>query len=243
MESVVIPTRYRGPAHSGNGGYVAGTLAQFVADQGAVEVSLRQPPPLDTDLLVEPDPQGEGMRLTFGGSVIATARASEEAAEPIPAVGHDAAVAASASYPGLRFHPFPTCYVCGTGREDGLRIFPGRVDDVDGRVTVAAPWTPAERERADGEVTSTATAWASLDCTGGWAGDLTDRLMVLGRMTAHLDALPRIGEPHVVMGQALGEDGRKTFTATTLYDADGRVVGRARHIWITVDADAFNAAP
>ena len=52
--------------------------------------------------------------------------------------------------------------------------------------------------------------------------------MVLGRMTARVDALPVVGEEHVVVGQARGHDGRKTFTASTLYDADGRVVGRRR---------------
>jgi hypothetical protein len=81
--------------------------------------------------------------------------------------------------------------------------------------------------------------WAALDCTGGWSADLEERPMVLGRMTAEVDALPAIGEEHAIVGQMLGEDGRKSFTATTLYDADGRIVGRARHTWIAVDPAAF----
>jgi hypothetical protein len=63
--------------------------------------------------------------------------------------------------------------------------------------------------------------------------------MVLGRMTARVDTLPVIGEPHVVMGGARGSDGRKTFTASTLYDADGRVVAVAEHVWIAVDPADF----
>ena len=49
-----------------------------------------------------------------------------------------------ASYAGLRSHPFPTCFSCGTGRADGdgLRIFPGRVADQTGAARVAATWTP-----------------------------------------------------------------------------------------------------
>ena len=58
-----------------------------------------------------------------------------------------------------------------------------------------------------------AATWAALDCLGGWAGDLTERLMVLGRMTAVVDDLPVIGEPHVVTGEHRGDEGRKTFTA------------------------------
>ena len=81
--------------------------------------------------------------------------------------------------------------------------------------------------------------WAALDCVGGWAGDLTERLMVLGRITAQVDALPAIGEPHVLVGQRLGADGRKTMTAATLYDSDDRIVARAEHVWIAVDPATF----
>ena len=86
---------------------------------------------------------------------------------------------------------------------------------------------------------SVAVTWAALDCIGGWAGDLTERLMVLGRMTARVDDLPVIGEPHVVVGEGRGREGRKTFTAATLYDADRRVVASAEHIWIAVDPALF----
>jgi hypothetical protein len=42
------------------------------------------------------------------------------------------------------------------------------------------------------------------------------------------------------MGRLLAEDGRKTVTATTLYDADGRILGRARQVWIGVDPAHFS---
>ena len=48
-----------------------------------------------------------------------------------------------------------------------------------------------------------------------------------------------IGEEHVVVGQDRGHDGRKTFTAATLYDADGRVVAIAEHVWVAVDPADF----
>ena len=63
--------------------------------------------------------------------------------------------------------------------------------------------------------------------------------MVLAGMTARVDALPVIGEQHVVVGLARGQEGRKTFTASTLYDADGRVVACAEHVWVAVDPAAF----
>ena len=165
--------------------------------------------------------------------------------EPVP---HDVAAAAEASYPGHDFHPFATCFACGTarGEGDGLRIFPGQTGDGPDGALVASAWTPHPSLGEDWHTygddaprASVAATWAALDCIGGWAGDLTERLMVLGRMTTRIDDLPVIGEPHVVVGEGRGHDGRKTFTASTLYDADGRVVATAEHTWIAVDAELF----
>jgi hypothetical protein len=184
----------------------------------------------------------------FGGATIATARRAERRLMEVDPVPRDVAAAAEASYPGLRQHPFPTCFVCGTSREegDGLRIFPGRTGAGPSGDLVAATWTPHPSLNEDWHTyvdehprASVATTWASLDCIGGWAGDLTERLMVLGRMTARIDDLPVIGEQHVVVGEGRGQDGRKTYTASTLYDADGRVVATAEHVWIAVDPAAF----
>lgn len=254
--SLTVAQRFCGPPDSGNGGWTSGALAALAAHPEdrcrawpAMEATLRMPPPLDQRLTVSQQAAGPVTTLSRGADLVAEVRTVEDdvlAVEPVPAAE---ARAASAGYPGHRSHPFPTCFVCGTGREegDGLRIFPGPVTPAaDGSLRVAATWTPHASTREDfheyvDEVprAGLAMTWAALDCTGGWAGDLEERLMVLGRMTAGIDALPAIGEEHVVVGQRLGTEGRKTFTATTLYDADGRVVGRARHTWIAIDPATF----
>ena len=209
-------------------------------------MALRQPPPLDT-----PMPVGEvdgSTVATIGGAVVARATVVDEELTTVDPVSASEARAASATYPGLTSHPFPTCFACGTGRSegDGLRIFPGRVADQDGATRIAATWSPHPSVGEDFHAyvdehprASLATTWAALDCIGGWAGDLTERLMVLAGMTARIDALPVIGEEHVVVGLARGQQGRKTFTASTLYDADGRVVACAEHVWVAVDPAAF----
>ncbi|MGZ5400193.1 MAG: hypothetical protein ACXWDM_09275, partial [Nocardioides sp.] len=237
---------------SGNGGWTAGALAGFLdhdcpADHAAawptVQVTLRKPPPLDT-----PMPVSDGVAVDAAGDVVVAAEVVDRALGPVEAVTAEEAEAASASYAGHVSHPFPSCFACGTAREDGLRIFPGRVgEDVDGRVRVAAPWTPDPSVAEDYHLYATgepraslAVTWAALDCVGGWAGDLEERLMVLGRMTARIDTLPVIGEPHIALGGARGRDGRKTFTASTLLDSDGRVVAVAEHVWFAVDPAAFN---
>jgi len=63
--------------------------------------------------------------------------------------------------------------------------------------------------------------------------------MVLAEMTSRLDSLPVIGEEHVVVGMGRRREGRKTWTSSTMYDADGRVVASAEHLWIAVDPAAF----
>ena len=253
---LTIATRFRGPARSGNGGYTAGALAERVetdADCPVIEVTLRQPPPLEVAMAVEgldpSDPANvtglPATVLSFGGSRIAEARAVETELEPVEAIDMSTAADAMARFPGLVSHPFPTCFSCGVDREegDGLRIFPGKVS----QDRVAALWMPHPSLAVSSDLLDAGlqrvgvpVAWAALDCVGGWAGDLEGRKMVLGRITASLDALPAVGEPHVVVGRMTGSSGRKTFTASTLYDSDGRVVARAEHVWIEIDPDAFN---
>ncbi|MGI8523453.1 MAG: hypothetical protein ACR2K3_09125 [Nocardioides sp.] len=256
MNDLLVPARFRGPASSGNGGWTSGALAALVdhdcpddrnGQWPAITVTLRMPPPLDTAM---PVTETDGLTVAaHGDSTVASAELADSAPADVEPVDAAEARAATASYAGLVSHPFPTCFACGTGREegDGLRIFPGRVDDVDGLARVAAPWTPhpsvAEdfHYYVDGETrASLAVTWAALDCVGGWAGDLAERLMVLGRMTARVDALPVIGEEHVVVGQGMRQEGRRTFTASTLYDADGRVVATAEHTWFAVDLADFS---
>ncbi|WP_426242277.1 hypothetical protein [Nocardioides sp. LHG3406-4] len=255
MTELIVPTRYCGPPSSGNGGWTAGALAALVdaerrgapADAWpAIEVSLRRPPPLETEMAVT---VRDGVTLALhDGATVAEARPVEAALETVEPVEVRLARAARAAYPGLRSHPFPTCFVCGTAREegDGLRIFPGPVAPAGAATRVAATWTPhpslAQDQPADPDDvrrTSLAVTWAALDCVGGWAGDLEERLMVLGRITAQVDTLPVVGDEHVVVGQARGREGRKTFTAAALYDPDGRVVARAEHVWIAIDPKDF----
>ena len=227
LEALVVPARFNGPAGSGNGGWSAGVDA----DGGAVEVTLRQPPPLDTPMEVVED-DGVVTAMHEGAPALVARRAAL-APEGVAAVSAAIAREAATRYPGLEQHPFPTCFSCGTAREpgDGLRIFPGRVDDLDGRPRVAAPWVAGE---ADLRV-----VWAALDCAGAWAADMEDRMMVLGRMTAEVLRTPVAGEEHVVVGLARGSEGRKHRTATTVVDPRGAVVGRAEQVWIEVSPDAF----
>lgn len=237
--TVTVPARFCGPPRSGNGGWTAGAVAaSLLAGPGrdtAVTVALRMPPPLDSPFDLERD--GEVLTARHDGAVVATARPGEEPT-PVARVGVEEARAAAARYPGLARHPFPTCVVCGTGREpgDGLRIFTGPLAGDRS----AATWTPdASTAAPDGEHVTTAVTWAAVDCPGAWAADIGERLMVLGTMTARVHRPAVVGVEHVVVGELRGREGRKTFTGASLYDVSGTLVAAAEHVWIAVGAADF----
>ena len=249
---LTIPRRFRGPARSGNGGYTAGSLAAFLHEPGdgpqprpVVEVTLRRPPPLDVPLTVQVADGTTAVVLLDDDGPVAEARVVDRELTVADEVDPDLAAAASSDYAGFRKHPFPGCFACGTDREegDGLRIFPGPIAaDV-----VAAVWVPDSSLAVSSDLidqgmqrVDLGVTWAALDCAGGWSHDLEGRPSVLGRITARVDALPVVGERHVVVGRLTGTEGRKTFTAATLYDSDSRVVATAEHAWLQVDPAAFN---
>jgi hypothetical protein len=236
MSLVRVERRFQGPERSGNGGYVAGLVGTAVAAEldgsHVPKVTLRMPPPLDKDLELADGRLTDGDVLVADAVPVGSDFLTDATIDPVLP---EEARAAEASYRGLHDHPFPTCFVCGPANSQGLQLRPGPIGD--GRT--ACTWEPAADLATDGLVDEV-YLWAALDCPGGWTIDLEGRPSVLGRLTACIDARPQAGEECVALGRYLGEDGRKTFTASTLYDADGRVLARAKHTWITVDPAAFN---
>jgi hypothetical protein len=217
---VIIPPRYNGPPESANGGYACGLLSEALG--GGFEVMLRRPPPLGVDLDLV------GTELRQGDVVIAEARRAESPLDAPPPVSLAEAEEASHGYLGFAHHAYPTCFTCGPAREDGLGIFAGPVAGRDG--LVAAPWTPAEVRPE--------LVWAALDCPSGWAVDDFQREgVLLGRMAAGIHELPRVGEPHVVVGWPVSEEGRKRQAGSALYTSAGDLLAVARSTWIVPAPD------
>jgi hypothetical protein len=219
-ETVTIARRYRGPLDSANGGYAAGLLGARLGD--AAEVTLRLPPPLERPLAVRRE--GDRLLLLDGDLLIAEAAPGDPAlqapAPPTPAEAQAASEGVGAFGPPQ----FAECFVCGV-REDGtgLGIHPGPLPGGDG--LVATTWTASDVKPE--------VVWASIDCPGAYAVGETGRgEPVLGRMTARVERLPEDGEPCIVVGWPLAEDGRKLHAGTALYSRDGEVLALARQVWI-----------
>lgn len=232
LEPLTVAERFHGPIRSGNGGWTAGALAERLATPHpgqAVTVALRLPPPLETPLAVTPT--DTGIAAVLDGRTVAEARLADADPTPVEPVSLAAAADAETRYRGLERHPFPSCFTCGTERRpgDGLRIFAGPL--ADDPMRVAATWTPYD--------VSVPITWAALDCPGAWASDVEERPMVLGTMTLRFDHLPVTGEHYVIVGEVRGRDGRKTFTASSLYDYDGGLRATAEHVWIAIDPETF----
>lgn len=220
-----IAARFNGPPGSGNGGVTCGRLAAYVGAP-AVEVTLRKPPPLDTDLRV--DASGGSARLLDGEALVAEAVPSSVELDPPTAVSVEDARAAERSYAGLVDHPFPTCFACGTGRSDGLGLRPGPAAG-----GTACTWVP----QSDDPV----MVWAALDCPGGWTVLEPGRPLVLGRMALTAPGRVVPGVVHVVQGWITGRDGRKVHTGSVLRGPDGSVVALARATWFEVDPATFGS--
>lgn len=213
---MIIPRRFNGPPDSGHGGYCAGVFASILDGRGPIEVTLRQPPPLDVPLTVAGteihDPAGQ---------VVAEVAAVPPFRALVSPVPYAEAVELAASYAG--FEPFLTCYGCGPEREDGLRVFPSLLGD--GRA-VAPYAVPAEAGRE--------SVWAALDCPGGWLLVGDGRVWVLGRMAVDISDLPEPGDECVVAAEAVRTEGRKGLVHTTLYGPAGHVLAQSRATWIAL---------
>lgn len=225
-ETVSIPARFNGPPTSGNGGYVCGLLGSRL--DGAAEVTLRLPPPLERPLTLAR--RHDGVVLCDGDTLIAEGHATTVDLSPPVRVRLEDAERAVDGYPGFVEHAFPTCVVCGPQRAvgDGLRLFPG---PVAGTSVGATPWVPAE-DLADPEgFVRPEIVWAALDCPSYFGGPV-GVLAVLGRLAVDIRHPVVAGEPHIVVGWGRGSERRKHHAAAAVTTPAGDVLAVSRATWI-----------
>jgi hypothetical protein len=236
---IVIERCYCGPPDSGHGGYTCGLLGREI--EGAAEVSLRAPPPLERRLTLE-HANDRRVLLRDGDAIVAEARPATLELDPPPAVALSDVPTAISGHAALACHPFPMCFGCGPEREagDGLRLVPG---PVQGRNVIACPWRPDAALADENGRVRTEFVWAALDCPTAFACDLTGPPIVLARLTDRIDKALHDGEQHIVTAWHIGREGRKQHSACTISTPDREVLARSQALWIELkDPTVFGAA-
>ena len=242
MPSVIIDKRFCGPPNSANGGYVCGILASGMGP--SVEATLRAPPPLGRPLKLKCSTDGT-TELRDGATLLGTARDAHLELGEIPTASYAQAEEAARRSPyDESNHNLPSCFVCGPARAagDGLRIFVGPLIHRPEIEVLAGPWVPyPDLAGKDGRVTAE-FVWAALDCPTGFACMASRQLgmgghepILLGRMTARINACPRPGDRCVLTAWPTGRDGRKLFADSALLGPDGELLATARATWLLVD--------
>ena len=236
-ETITIEGRFRGPNGSGNGGYVAGVLANRLGD-GAAEVTLRARVPLDVPLSVVRDGV-DSLRLMHDDLLVCEARRAALSLDvPKPPFDWALAEGLRASGGSDEDTEFCKCIVCGRERAegDGLQVWGGRAP---GQRSLCLYLPHANHVGDDGRIRPE-FIWGTLDCPGAWAAQDEGAVQpaLTGRMTGEIYYRPRPGERCLVVGWRLGAEGRKLHSGTALYTESGILCAVAQQLWIVLKQPA-----
>ena len=225
--TLTVASRFNGPPHSANGGWVAGALAAHVRPGLAVQVTLLASPPLDTALdVVVTDTHVE---LRHDDTVLLRAAATDDVTVPVPAVDVATATAARERFLASGPHPFTTCYVCGVDRPDGLHVHAGPTTPDDwSHVATTVP--------AAGELAGVPEfVWAVLDCPSGFAAGLATGPSLLASYTVRVVDEVEPDETGLLVATddgPRGTSGRARAARSAFYGEDGRLIAHADAVWV-----------
>lgn len=231
-DEVQVHRRFRGPPASGNGGYVAGLVAEWL--DGPAEVTLLAPIPLETPLHRRRDDAEVTLFDATTNYVRARPLDGPLDIDPPGPPTEDELEAAAMSFPGPSGHPIPGCFVCGTerGPGDGLCIYPGESPHRD---VAVAEWVPDEELADEHGHVSERYIWAVLDCPSYFGLGEPRPLALLARLSATIERPITPGERLSITAWEISREGRKHHSATVIHDESGEAVALARALWIEVD--------
>lgn len=243
-DTLTIPMGFNGPRLSGNGGYVAGRLAQKFTERfggdGTVEITLRSVVPIETAMTLTKVKDANGidaLMMRDGDTLICEARAGTVShLTPPPAPTDWAEVMRRGEQGGSPADgDYGACLVCGKSRGlgDGLRVW-GTSGPQPG-YSLSCYLPHANHADSSGRIRPE-FVWGTLDCPGAYAaqddGDM--RPALTGRMTAKVIEPPKVGERCAVVGWRIGAEGRKLYSGTALYTESGRLCALGTCTWIVL---------
>lgn len=233
MGTVVIDRRFNGIPEIALGGYVGGLLAR---GRRKAEATFLRPVQLAKEYRMFAGTDGT-IVLKDEDKVLVVTREATLDIESRESVEFEACQRAAEGYIGHKWHPFPTCFVCGPSRSegDGLRIFPGVVA---GRDLVAAPWTPAESLKDPDGIVESQFVWSALDCPTIWAfllcGDQDSKDMaVTAKLAVELISPVQVKQQHIVLGWMESETDQMRVAGGAIYSEDGQLRAVAKHTLVT----------
>jgi hypothetical protein len=202
---------------------------------GAVEITLRAPIPIDTPMrLVR---EAAVMTMRDGDTLICEARAGkvDHLDPPRPPADWSAVMHQDAVGGCGEGSDFQWCLVCGRSRAvgDGLRVFGSHAGNGYVPLLLRAARQPCRWRRP-----RPAAVPLGRRSTVRAPGPLQDpedlRPALTGRMTAKVLDAPRVGERCAVVGWRIGAEGRKLYSGTALYTESGRLCAIGHCTWIVL---------
>lgn len=237
MSKFVVAEQFHGPAGRVNGGYAAGLFAEQV--QGPARSVLKAGIPVEVELTFRRTDDGGVEVIDPEGAVIglSTPISADDLPTPPPPPSLEAARRAGRYVEGesTLFHTL--CFNCGMDRVEGdaLRVYCGQLEDAPiGHI--AGPWTPNPVFADEDGLVPMAVMWAALDCAGhfAWWAKEGRTLAMLGTMAGEVLRRPRVGETCIVTAWPLEREGRKQFSGTALFTADGELLARTHEVWVAL---------
>ncbi len=144
-------------------------------------------------------------------------------------------------------HPFPMCFSCGPASPRGLRIKPHVA--ADGHVWAA--WQPSHSAGENDGMLPSAVVGAALDCSNAMAlsvgfsevAGMRELVPILAAYDMFILRVPPAAPAggYRVVSRATGVDGRKYFSVSALFDADGAACAVADTTWVAVPRGGFGS--
>ena len=133
---------------------------------------------------------------------------------------------------GVRRGVHPICFCCGAelSETEGLQVYSAPVKNDE---QVAAAWIANPYFANEAGVLPPEMIWTALDCPGQMAWRARGvQTGMLGRLTARIEQSVRAGERCVVTGWTMGNEGKKYFAGTALFNGRNELCAYAKAVWI-----------
>jgi hypothetical protein len=224
--SITVDSRFCGIADRGQGGYLAGLVAEPGVDP--VQVDFRNPIPLDVPLQVST--RDDRTIVSGGDKVIVESRAGVPPSRTPAFVPPDSATTARTLAETQIPNYVGSCFSCGT-RPDTLRVHAGPVGD--GRF--ATPYEPPEWVADSEGIVAAPFVWAPLDCASGWAlaWHPPQPVAVTATYTVQVHEPVHADSQYIVVADTEAEwRGRRRLAWSAMYTTSGRLVAHTESLWI-----------